>query len=164
MNAALFSTIWIALTLFVVAEAGKRRQSAHRAAPAWAWAAWAIGAILCAVHIVLAFAGRYGWSRDAAVRETARQTAAVYGVNWGGGVYVNYVFIAVWLIEACWWRAFPARYVGRQPAITWCLRAFYLLIIVNAAVVFAGARGRAIGLVLVAALVWVWRPRRSASS
>jgi hypothetical protein len=35
-----------------------------------------------------------------AVLETARQTDAVYGVSWGGGVYVNYLFVAAWLTEA----------------------------------------------------------------
>ena len=40
--------------------------------------------------------------------ETARQTAAVYGVAWGGGVYVNYLFVGVWLAELLWWRVDPA--------------------------------------------------------
>ena len=92
------------------------------------------------------------------MRETARQTAAVYGINWGGGVYVNYFFVAAWLIEAWWWRAYPSLYFGRRRAITWALRAFYFVIIVNAAVVFASVPRRALGVVLVGALVWIWRP------
>jgi hypothetical protein len=71
---ALYSTIWVALALFTLAEAGKGRVSQHRAVPAWAWPAWLSGAGLCTVHIALAFAGRHGWSHEAAVRETARQT------------------------------------------------------------------------------------------
>lgn len=158
MDATLYSTIWAALGLFTVAEAGKRRFSQHRAVPDWAWPVWLSGAGLCTLHIALAFAGRHGWSHGAAVRETARQTAAVYGINWGGGVYVNYFFVAAWLIEAWWWRAYPSLYFGRRRAITWALRAFYFVIIVNAAVVFASVPRRALGVVLVGALVWIWRP------
>ena len=158
MDAALYSTIWVALGLFVVAELGKQQFSRLGAVPDWAWLASLSGASLCALHIVLAFAGRHGWSHDMAVRETARQTAAVYGINWGGGVYVNYLFVAAWLTEAWWWRAYPAHYFNRQRPITWALRAFYLLIVVNAAVVFASVPGRTVGVVLVGVLLWAWRP------
>jgi hypothetical protein len=158
VDAALYSTIWVALALFTLAEAGKGRLSQHRAVPAWAWPAWLSGAGLCTVHLALALAGRHGWSHEAAVRETARQTAAVYGINWGGGVYVNYCFVAAWWIEAWWWRAYPSAYFGRRRAITWALRAFYFLIIVNAVIVFASVPRRALGVVLVGALVWIWRP------
>ena len=174
MDAALYATIWIALVLFVAAEAGKQRpprslrrrtadatrggSDAARMAPDWAWAVWVSGAGLCTLHIALAFAGRHGWSHEMAVRETARQTAAVYGIAWGGGVYVNYVFVAAWLTEAWWWRAYPSQYFSRRRAITWTLRAFYLLIIVNAAVVFASVPGRAVGVVLVGALLYAWWP------
>lgn len=121
-----------------------------------------LAAALCTVHVVLAFAGPHGWSHAAAVRETARQTAAVYGVNWGGGIYVNYVFVAAWWIEGLWWRAAPERYFHRSPAITWTLRAFYLLIVFNALVVFAAAARRPLGATLTAALVWLWRPKPAA--
>ena len=157
MDLALYSTIWVALALFVVAEGGKRRLLETGAVPGWAWPVWLTGAVMCTVHIVLAFAGRHAWSHGAAMRETARQTAAVYGINWGGGVYVNYLFLAAWLAEAWWWRMYPCQYFGRRAAITWSLRAFYFLIIMNAAVVFASVPGRVIGLVLVGALLWVWR-------
>jgi hypothetical protein len=158
MTVALYATIWIALALFVVGEAGKRSPDA-RMARRFAWPLWFSGAILCALHIVIAFAGRHGWSHDAAVRDTARQTAAVYGIGWTGAIYVNYLFVAVWTIEAWWWRVRPAQYVARPRALTWTLRIFYLVVIVNAAVVFAGVPGRAAGILLVAALVWLWRPQ-----
>jgi hypothetical protein len=164
MDAALYSTIWVALGLFVVAELGKQQFSRRGAVPDWAWPASLSGASLCTLHIALAFAGRHGWSHDTAVRETARQTAAVYGIDWGGGVYVNYLFVAAWFTEAWWWRAYPAHYFNRRPAITWALRAFYFLIVVNAAVVFASVPRRAIGVVLVGVLLWTWRPRSGVGS
>lgn len=162
MDLALYSTIWVALALFTLAEAGKRKWSGHGTVPAWAWPAWLLGAGLCSVHVALALAARHGWSHASAVIETARQTEAVYGVAWGGGVYVNYVFLAAWWIEAWWWWSNPAGYVGRRPTVTWALRAFYAVIIVNATVVFASAERRALGAALAGALAWAWRPTRAA--
>jgi hypothetical protein len=164
MDAALYSTIWVALGLFVVAELGKQRFSRRRAVPDWAWLASFSGASLCTLHIAIAFAGRHGWSHEAAVRETARQTAAVYGISWGGGVYVNYLFVAAWFTEAWWWRTYPSNYFNRRRAITWALRAFYFVIVVNAAVVFASVPGRTAGVVLVGVLLWAWRPSRGVRS
>ncbi len=164
MDLALYSTIWVSLALFTVAEAGKRQWSEHRTVPAWAWPAWVLGAGLCTVHITLAFAARHHWSHASAVRETARQTGAVYGVDWGGGVYVNYVFLAAWWVEAWWWRMRPAGFFGRPAALTWALRAFYGAIVVNAAIVFANVERRALGAALVGALVWAWRPTRAAAA
>ena len=180
MDTALYTTIWLALGLFVVAEMGKQRFSrrlsrrctgakargaeAVRAVPDWAWPVWLSGAGLCTLHIALAFAGRHGWSHEMAVRETAQQTAAVYGISWGGGVYVNYFFVAAWLTEAWWWRANPSHYFNRRRAITWALRAFYFVIIVNAAIVFASVPGRTVGIVLVGVLLWAWRPAAGVGS
>jgi hypothetical protein len=178
---ALYATIWVALALFVLGEAGKPapmsargadrsepRASARAAelalATAVAWRIWALGALLAAVHIPIAFAARYQWSHLAAEQETARRTAEMFGVYWAGGVFVNYLFIAAWLVEAWWWRARPAGYARRPAWLVWPLRAFYLVIIVNAAVVFASPIGRWPGAVLVAALIWIWRPRPGAPS
>lgn len=154
----MYASIWTALALFTLAEVGKRRWATRGAVPAWAWPAWLVGAGLCTCHIALAFAARHGWSHASAVRETARQTAAVYGTDWAGGVYVNYAFVAAWWIEAAWWRMCPADYLGRRAPLTWALRACYFVIILNAAVVFASAEGRALGVALVGTLAWVWRP------
>lgn len=154
MNVALYATIWIALALFAAGEAVKRARGVSSRP---AWRLWAAGAVACAIHVVIAFAIRYGWSHDAAIRETARQTAAVYGLDWGGGVYVNYLFVAVWAIEAWWWRTDPARYAARPRALTWTLRAFYVVIVLNAAVIFARPPARWPGLALTAVLAWTWR-------
>lgn len=158
MNVALFATIWLALALFVAGEAGKRTPARGAPAPRWAWGAWTLGAALCGLHMLIAFGSRHGWSHADAVAETARRTAEVLGTAWGGGVYVNYLFTAIWLAEASWWRAAPAAYARRPRWLTGCLRAFYLLILVNAAVVFASPAGRVAGVPLVTALLWTWRP------
>jgi len=165
VNVALFATIWAALCLFVAGETGKRALERSGPANRWAWPAWTLGAALCVLHMGIALGVRHHWSHPAALAETARQTAEVYGVNWGGGVYVNYLFASLWLAEAGWWRADPRSYFRRPRWITWLLRGFYFVILFNAVLVFASPAGRVAGVPLVAALAWAWRPaRRSAGS
>jgi hypothetical protein len=164
MEAALYATVWAAVALFVAGEAGKRQIRIGAGAPfagvrpraAWAWSCWAAGAILCAIHAAVAFPARYAWSHDAAVRATAAQTEAVLGVGWGGGIYVNYVFIAVWIAEAIWWRLGPDSYFARPRDLTAILRAFYFVVLANAAVVFAAPARRGAGALLIAALLMIW--------
>lgn len=154
MTFALYSTIWVAMALFVAGEWGKR--TASPPATLW-WRAWAAGALLSAIHIPIAFAVAYDWSHGAAVAETARRTAGVYGLEWGGGVYINYLFVVAWFGEVAWWRVSPATYFARARSINLVLRAFYLVMIVNACVVFASPAGRLAGVAVLAALVWTWR-------
>lgn len=152
---ALYLTIWAALALFVAGELGR---AAVRPRP-WAWWAFTAGLCMALVHTALAFDIVHNWEHDDAMRSTALQTNAVFGVAVGWGVYVNYLFFAVWLADAWWWRAgsTPAR---RPPAVTWTLRAFYLLIILNAAVIFAAPPRRIFGAAVVALLVRAWLPRQ----
>lgn len=159
MSAALYVTIWIALACFVAAEAGKRPAFAGRRAARWTTAVSAIGLLLLVMHIALAFAVRHGWSHAAAVQATALQTAAVYGLDWGGGIYVNYLFAAVWALDAWLWHISPAASARRRKPIVWALRTFYAVIVVNGAVVFVPAPRRWLGLALTLWLLWTWRAR-----
>ena len=70
-------------------------------------------------------------------------------------------FQAVWLAELWQWRAQPVKYLARSPAAQWRLRAFFIIIIVNAAVVFAAPSHRVAGIVLTATLllIWMWRKK-----
>jgi len=134
----LYATIWSALVCFVVGVTGRRP------------IVWLAGAVICWAHIAIAMGARYGWSHAAAVAATARQTAAVYGLDWGGGVYVNYVFAGVWLADALWLVVSPGRWASRPRVVNWSLGLFYVVIIVNAAIVFASPSGRVAGLLLAA--------------
>ena len=35
-------------------------------------------------------------------KNSARQTAEVFGLDWGGGLYVNYAFTAAWVADVAW--------------------------------------------------------------
>jgi hypothetical protein len=153
----LYWTIWIALLLFCAGEFGRRRSRCEGSSAGWAWWAFLAGALLCAIHIGIAMRAAHAWSHESAIAATARQTQAVYGVNWGGGVFLNYAFVAVWLLEAWRWRRRPA---GKRDArvITWMTRVFFLVMILNGAVIFAAGTRRIAGALLVLWLLWIWRP------
>jgi len=153
----LYLTIWLALALFVAGETGRSFARPRLAPPPWAWWAFIVGLLLALAHTLLSFAIVHDWVHDDAVRATAMQTEAMFGVSAGWGVYVNYLFFAVWFADAWWWRAAPARY-ARPMAVTWTLRAFYMIVIFNAAVIFAAGWRRVLGLLLVSWLSRVWSP------
>ena len=150
MTLALYATIWLALALLAVAALGARRVSP---APPWTRAAYAAGAALAIVQALIALGNTYGWDHERAVRETARQAGEVYGFGWRGSIYVSYAFLLVWALDA--WRS-------PTVARAWIVRAFFLIIILNAAVVFATAPGRLAGVIVVLALAWAWWPRSAA--
>ena len=159
MTVALYATIWLALALLVAGEAGKRRAGVALAS-GWAWRYFAVGALLCLAHLLLAFHLRHGWSHAAASADIARRTEELFGLAWTGGIWVDYAFAGLWLAGALWWRFDPATYSRRPPALVWLVRAFAFVVIFNAALVFASAAGRMAGAPLVAALAWTWRPTR----
>ena len=151
---ALYVTIWLALLLFVAGETG--RSVARRTRPsAWAWWVFTLGLVLALVHTALAFDVVHHWVHADAVLATARQTDAVFGVAVGWGVYVNYLFYGVWAADAAWWRRSPDVWL-RPALVTTILRGFYLLIIVNAAVIFAAGPRRILGILMVSWLVRIW--------
>ena len=157
MTPALQITIWVSLVCFAVGESGRAFSDVRRRPPAWAWWIFMAGLLLAVTHTVIAFDSVHSWSHTAAVLNTAAKTHAVFGVEVGVGIYVNYLFFCVWLADAVWWRMAPAGYV-RPAAVSWTLRAFYMLIIVNGAVVFVDGLRRIFGLVIVSWLARVWSP------
>lgn len=153
--APLYGTIWAAMLLFAAGESGRSFTARGSAPPRWAWWLFAGGLVLAIAHTLIAFAVVHHWSHADAVIATARQTGEIYGVAFGAGVYVNYVFLGVWLADAWWWRAAaPGR--ARPIAVVRALRAFYVIIIFNATVVAAAGYRRALGLLLVSWLARVW--------
>jgi hypothetical protein len=142
-NLWLYASIWIALVLLVAAEIGKGPLALDGRPARWAHAAWLTGGVLAIVHALLALAIRYHWDHALAVRETASQGAALYGFAWSGSIYVNYVFLAVWIALAWRWR-------------NWFWRLFVLVMVVNGAILFARPGTRPFGALLVALLLWAW--------
>ena len=151
-------TIWIALILFVAGEFESRISRSLRPA---ARLLFLLGALLCVVHLLIAMQAVHGWDHRAAVAATAAQTAQVYGVPWGGGVYVNYLLAAVWIADALQRVLSPTSAARRSRALVWTLRAFYFVVVVNAAVIFATPGRRWMGVLICVLIAGAWsrKPR-----
>ena len=62
-------------------------------------AAWSAACLLLIIHVAAAFHFEHGWSHAAAFEHTADQTARVTGINRGEGLYFNYAFLILWLVD-----------------------------------------------------------------
>lgn len=114
---------------------------------------WAFACALCLLHIAIAFHLGHGWSHEAAWEHT-RQAG-----GYGDGIFVNYAFALVWLLDALWLcLAFDA-YFARPRWLHWAIHGFLAFVVFNAAVVFGslGSRARFVGCVLLAMwLTWAY--------
>ena len=161
MDGRLLTTvaIWVALTAYTRADLGRRGIWRLPDTRARLW--WTVGCAAYLVHVAAAFATYHGWSHAEAVAHTARQTAAVVGLDWGGGVWVNYAFTALWIGETLWWWWRPHAYRTRTRRLDTAVRLMFLFMIVNGAVVFVPGPTRWWGAVLVTTLVVTWRGPRA---
>ncbi|MDQ3070837.1 MAG: hypothetical protein M3R55_14055 [Acidobacteriota bacterium] len=145
---ALRGTIWLAVIAWASAEV-LRRAGAHRREAARA--VYAAGALLLAGHTAAAFQYRHAWSHAAAFAETARRSGEVTGFASGTGLYLNYLFVACWAVDAAWWWIAPRRYMHRTRLVDGTLFAFFLFMVVNGAVVFVTGPMRIAGAAAVVA-------------
>ena len=89
------------------------------------------GLVTYLLHVGFAFQFFYGWSHSTAYRETARQTEELFGVHWGGGLYLNYLFTILWSADCAlsWAPSFSRR---RLRVV---IHAFLAFMVLNATVV-----------------------------
>jgi hypothetical protein len=119
----------------------------------WARAAWTMAIALAAIHVTLAFHFVYAWNHEVAVSATARQAAERFGWGWRGSIYVNYVFLAIWLADVCWWWAAAASHASRPVRLETARMATFVFMFVNGAIVFASGVGRLAGIASVIAVL-----------
>lgn len=150
-------TIWAAVAGYAAGVAAialsARRAGWDRAARM----AWTVACAALLAHVACAFNFHHGWSHGAAYLDTARQTEEVFGLDWGGGLYINYALMAGWVLDVtCWWLRGPDFYRRRwwPPAAAW--QAFLLFIFFNATVVFKGGPARWAGLAVCAGVGLAW--------
>jgi hypothetical protein len=149
VDLAVFASIAIGVVCWALGEARQSR----------GW--WTAGAVLTLIHSIAAFGWFYGWSHDTAQQLTARQTAALTGVTFAGGIYINYLFLLVWLADAGWWWASPRSYVRRPRLLSASIRGFIFFIIINGAVVFADGGARVVGIASTSLVLVAWLLKRS---
>ena len=110
---------------------------------------WSIGCLFFLAHVYCAFAFVHDFSHRAAYQHTAEQTQQVIGLNWGGGLFVNYLFTVFWLVDvvACWTR--NKKTVFSHPVYLWILHTVFVFLIFNATVVFGPPVWKPVALVVV---------------
>lgn len=130
-------TVRLALACYAAAVALRLLRRSTGARQATARGFWTAGCLFYLAHVVSAFHFFHGWSHGAAYRETARRTTETVGLDWGGGLYLNYLFTAVWVADVlCWWLA-PTRYAARPRWLEGAVQGFLAFMAFNGAVVFA---------------------------
>ena len=108
-------TIWAALTLYVVGRGRPRATAASALGPPGLAAR---GALVYLGHVAAAFGVHHDWSHAAAYAYTAARTEAYFGLDWGGGLWVNYAFTVIWVAEGLWWRFAPTFATrGARPSL-----------------------------------------------
>ena len=146
------STIWISIVAYTI---GCVLFATRRDRPARL--AWTIGCAALVAHFAFAFNFYHAWSHQSAYIETARQTAQVFGMNWGGGLFINYAVATLWTVDVVWWWfAGITAYRRRTWLITLSWHAFLIFIIFNATVVFKDGLARWVGVVVSLILTVCW--------
>jgi hypothetical protein len=149
-------TAWLAMAGLAASAAVSLRSSpgrsaADRGGARWFWTA---ACVILWTHVACAFQFQHHWSHAAAYAHTARQTAEFVGLDWGGGLYFNYLLMAVWTGDALWWWIGPQTYCDRPAIIGRLVGGFVAFIAFDATVVFGAGplRWLALGVILVLGL------------
>ena len=151
------ATIWITIVayaigsvVFAFARGRSRWDSATRFL-------WTIAVVSLIGHFISAYAFFHHWSHDSAYLDTARQTEEVTGLNWGGGLFINYALLIIWTIDIAWWwfRGLNSYRTRPWPLVA-AWHSFLIFILFNAMVVFKAGMVRWVGLVICGVLCLAW--------
>ncbi len=106
---------------------------------------WSAALLFYLAHVVSAFHWIHGFSHESAAVETARRTKELFGVESAVGLWLNYLFTAIWTADAVWWWTNESSYRERPRWITVSTHAFLAFMFFNGAVVFAEGFSRWVG-------------------
>jgi hypothetical protein len=151
------ATIWLTIIAYAIGSAFFALPEKVRWRDHATRLAWTIGCISLIAHLVCAFQFYHGWSHSAAYLDTARQTDSVVGLNWGGGLFINYGLLVAWMADlAWWWLSGLNSYRNRSWPLIAAWHSFLIFIIFNATVVFKDGVVRWLGLGFCILLVFMW--------
>lgn len=150
-------TIWFALAGYGVGASAYILSRGRRSWDEAARFVWTIGCVSLIAHIAFAMNYYHHWSHASAVQETVRQTAELTGLEWGGGLYINYALLIGWFLDAAWWHWGGLNsYRSRPWWISAAWQGFLIFIVFNATVIFRTGALRWIGLGLCLWLTFLW--------
>lgn len=148
-------TIWLvrvsvafyAIAVYRVVDLPPREQRTD-SVKKWCWMlSWAF----CVAHVIAAFHFIHKWSHDAALKHTAEMTERVVGVHWSGGLFINYMFLAWWGVDAV------RQLAGQRTSLSLHLVAAFMMF--NATVVFGPKWWGVPAAILVGLLLMAFRNR-----
>ena len=121
---------------------------------------WSIGCFAYIIHVVAAFSIAHHWSHSEAWEFTAIETQRMIGVRNGDGVWVNYVFTVIWLLDA--WRVARAARQKRSTnsKVDVGIHLLFAFIIFSATVVFGPSLYRYLAVPVGILLILAWRSGR----
>ncbi len=126
--------------------------------------AWTVGFIAMVLHVAAAFHFFHAWSHARATAQTALETAAVVGWDWGGGIWFNYCVLVIWLVDALWWWVNPPTYQNRPAWISAIVHLYLAFMFFNAVVIFETGLLRWLGITAIAVFCVMWWSHRAAKS
>jgi len=150
-------TVWISILLYALGTILFAPRSKRRNFDKLVRSSWTVASLALALHFIAAFHFHHHWSQVSALRETASQTYEVYGLNWGGGLGINYLVLLLWIFDLAWWWLKGLDSYASRP-LFWLLswHGFLIFIIFNATVVFKDGVRRWLGLVICLMLCSAW--------
>jgi len=150
-------TIWGAFAGYAAGTAAFALSRGRRGWDRAARVSWTVACAAMLAHAACAFHFYHRWSHEAAYLDTARQTDEVFGLDWGGGLYVNYALLAGWVLDVTWWWLAGLDSYRRRPrSLVAAWHGFLMFIIFNSTVVFKAGAARWAGLFLCLGLCLAW--------
>jgi len=154
-TAAVYGTAWTALACWTASN--------WSSTDARARLLWTGGCLANLGHILLAFHIVHGWDQTQAYAAVVQQTFEVTGLDTGIGLYINYAFAGLWLLDTAIWWLMPL--LHEDPPRWWkgIIQFIFLFMFFNATVVFGRRSVRLLGAVSCAlgAIGWMTVRRRA---
>ena len=142
-------TARVAILFWGIASAAlllRRREGAR--------AAWTVGCGTFLVHVATAFDRVHGWSHAAAVEHVESVS------GFGPGLFVSYLFTAVWVVDVFWWWVDRPGYDARPVWLDRGVHIVFAFLVFNGTVVYESGFIRLAGLILFALLAVLVAARR----
>lgn len=120
---------------------------------------WTTAFALLVAHVLCAFHFYHHWSHSHAVEHSLQQTESTVGFRFGGGPWVNYVLMGLWLGDLLWWWRSPGTFASRPRWLNIMWIVLLAFIGFNGTAVFASGFIRWLTVACILALISliVWR-------
>ncbi len=112
-------------------DAAGRRDAASQQVARWLWT---VGGVLFLLHVAASFHLQHGWSHVAAFEHVRGRTLHDIGWDSGIGLYINYAFGVLWLVDlSLWWRHLDW---SKRRLPYWIVQSLFAFLMSQATAVF----------------------------